>query len=98
MNTYMVEMDLPSDPDSAFFELIPDQKDLILNLINDQVLLNYSLSSDWQKAWGTFRAASEKEVIEIIHTFPLIAYMQIDIKPLAFNMVTSIKMPQFSLN
>jgi hypothetical protein len=98
MDHYLVDIDLPEEPDDDFISLIPDQRARINQLLNEGIVTSYSLSIDRSKLWTTVVAESEKEVGEILAAFPLIDYMVYSIHKLAFHNSAQYHIPPISLN
>ena len=97
-NQYMVELKLPEVMDMEFMSLIPKQRKMVNDLFMEKTLLTYTLSLDRSRLWTTLLAQTELEVIEIMESFPLTAYMSYAIHPLMFNEIAQQGMPAISLN
>jgi hypothetical protein len=98
MDQYLIDIDFPDEPDDEFISLIPSQRAMINSHMHNGVVTSYSLSIDRSKLWVTIVADSEKEVGEILATFPLITYMVYSIHKLAFHNTAQYSMPPLSLN
>ncbi len=98
MNTYMISFQLPTELTDEFISLIPKQKMQINKLMEDGTMLHYSVAKDRSYLWATIRASSKKEVIEIISTFPLIAFMRHEISELAIYNSVSTELPALIMN
>ncbi len=94
----MVTFDLPSRFSDIFIEKLPAQRDVIQDLLADQKIQSYSLSMTRDKLWCLVNAKSELEVVNMLDTFPLIAFMTYEISELMFHNVATIQVPAFSLN
>lgn len=94
----MVEFDLPDVMDVGFANRIPAQRQKVEELMENGLLLSYSLSVDRHKLWCIFKAESELEVMESISEFPLIKYMTPVITELMFHNMVAARIPLFSLN
>jgi muconolactone delta-isomerase len=81
-----------------FIELIPEQRYVIDQMLNDGKLSSYTLTMDRSKLWCIANADSEMEVTEIIHQFPLIDYMSFEIEEIMFHNQRMLQVPAFSLN
>ncbi|MBL0176439.1 MAG: hypothetical protein IPP94_14440 [Ignavibacteria bacterium] len=81
----MVDIALPSEYNERFLALIPSQRMRVNALMNDGVLIGYSLSEDRTRLWAIVTGESERDVLEVVETFPLISYMRVSIHPLMFH-------------
>jgi muconolactone delta-isomerase len=95
---FLVEVELPENPDPMFFELIPQQRLQINKMMSEGKIISYTLSQDRQKLWCIFNAASETEVMSMLGEFPLSDYMKSQIFPLMFHNSVLLSMPAFSKN
>lgn len=98
MDHYLIDIDLPEEPDDEYISLIPEQRAQINQLMQDGIVTSYSLSMDRSKLWATVVAENEKAVGRILTTFPLIIYMVYSIHKLAFHNTAQYSMPPISLN
>jgi muconolactone delta-isomerase len=98
MSKYMVTFELPIPFTAEFIERIPEQRQIINELLTEQKIHSYSLSMNRDRLWCMINADSRYEVVNVINTFPLIDYMPYDISELMFHNVASIQVPAFSLN
>ena len=95
---YMAEIDLPLPFSNEFVSLIPAQRELIDKLMKEKIITSYAVSLEKGKLWATIFAASEKNVCEILSTFPVINFVKFKISKLAFHNTIGHALPQFSLN
>lgn len=98
MPQYMVVFDLPDPFPQEFIELIPEQRLHIDELVKNGVMQSYSLSLDRTSLWCIVNADTDLKVVEIIHEFPLIDYMDYEMSELMFTTTSIGKIPAFSLN
>ncbi len=98
MKEYMIIVTLPEVFSPRFMSLINDQRKAVSELMNEGVILNYSLSHDRSKLWITLMAESETEVKKHIKRLPLSRYMQSTIVELMFHQSSSFILPEPSLN
>jgi len=94
---FMVEFELPDELDEDFMALIPEQRQVINQMMSDGLLKSYSLAMDRSVLWVIMEATSEFEVMELIANMPLSDYMQPYISELMFHNGAEIMSP-FSLN
>ena len=95
---FLVEVELPENPDPNFFELIPEQRLQINKMMSEGKIISYTLSQDRQKLWCIFNAESEFDVMSMLAEFPLFDYMKSQIFPLMFHNSVLLSMPAFSKN
>lgn len=81
----MVDITLPGVITEEFISLIPKQRATVNRLMEEKVVLAYSLSLDRSKLWAVIRAETESEVFDTLSEFPLIGWMRFDVYELAFN-------------
>ena len=95
---FLVEVELPENPDPMFFELIPQQRLQINKMMSEGKIISYTLSQDRQKLWCIFNASTEFDVMAMLSEFPLSNYMKSQIFPLMFHNSVLLSMPAFSKN
>jgi hypothetical protein len=98
MSHFMVEFALPEEFTDDFLRKIPHQRRKVNELMEQQKIQLYALSTDRQQLWCIVRAETEAEVVDIITEFPLINYLVPTITELMFTNAASLRMPLFSLN
>jgi muconolactone delta-isomerase len=98
MNTYMVNIQLPLTFTEQFLSLIPQQKAKIDQLMNEGKIIQYSLSADRSLLWVIIMGDSEKNINDILSSFPLINFMKPKIHELLFHHSNSIALPKLIMN
>ncbi len=98
MAQFIVDIQIPMNPDQEFFELIPLQRNHIDKLLEQGVIMSYSLSLDRLRLWVTMNAHTEREAIEILSTFPMFKYFEPTIYPLMFHNTSWMSQLKVSLN
>lgn len=98
MKNYMVDIRLPDVLSEEFLATIPRQRATVNKLMEERIILSYSLAMDRSKLWTVIRAESESDVFDVLSEFPLIGWMRFDIYELAFNETAFRKMGYMSLN
>jgi predicted DNA-binding protein (UPF0251 family) len=98
MNQYMIEFVIVENPDSLFFDLIPEQRAKINQLMSEGKIISYSLNEFRTKLWCIVNAKSEFDVFDMISSFPLINYMTPSISQLMFHNSVFLSIPKFSVN
>lgn len=98
MNTYMISIGLPAEITEEFVALIPKQRKKIDKLMDQGIVLNYSLAIDRSKVWVTLLASSENKAMDILATFPMIHFMKPEIMELAFHNSVSNELPKLIMN
>lgn len=94
----MVDIGLPEVLTEEFLATIPKQRTVIAKLMEENIVVSYSLTLDRSKLWTIIRAESESDVFDVLSEFPLIGWMRFDIYELAFNENAFRKMGYMSLN
>jgi len=85
MSQFIIVVSLPEYLDNEFVKLIPKQRSHIDRLMAENTIFSYSLSLDRTQLWIIAAAEEEKEIIEMLHGFPLYDWMKYDIYPLMFH-------------
>ena len=98
MKQFMISIKFPENPPAEFVSLISPQRDVITDLMNKGFILDVVLSEDRLKLWLLVNSESEKDIKEILKTFPLINYMEYKIDKLLFRFSFASPFPQMSLN
>lgn len=98
MNTYLVHIQLPEMFSTRFMSLIPRQRAIINELLENKTLLSYSLDMERQNVWAFMLGKNERAIMDIISTFPIIKDVKVDIKELAFYDTAPIGLPELNMN
>ena len=61
MAQYMIDISLPTEPDEEFFALVPHQRAHIDKLLEQGVVMGYSLSVDRSRLWIVLNARDEQD-------------------------------------
>lgn len=93
----MVEIDLPPIT-QEFMSLIPEQRSLVNQMMQDGNIASYTLSLDRERLWVILVAKSEAEATDILDQFPIMPYCSAEINALMFHNATSRELPVISLN
>ena len=94
----MISISLPNKIDEKFVSLIPKQRNHIDDLMDKDIVLQYSLAIDRSRLWITIKASSEMKVMDILSEFPLIEYMKPEIMQLAFHNSIANELPKLIMN
>ena len=94
----MIEINFPKIFNGELMKLIPDQRVYITRLMKRGIIVNYSLSLDWQKLWVIVNAEDRFDAINIIGAFPMYEYINYKIHNLMFHGSNSISKQQLWLN
>jgi len=98
MAQFMIDISLPMEPNTEFFALIPLQRAHIEKLLEQGVVMGYSLSLDRSKLWIAMNSHDEREAVEILSTFPLFHYFEPTIYPLMFHNTSLMSLIKISMN
>jgi len=98
MAQHMIDISLPADPDEEFFALVPHQRAHIDKLLEQGVVMGYSLSIDRSKLWIVLNARNEQHAIEILSAFPMFSYFELTIYPLMFHNTPLMALNRVSMN
>ncbi|MFN6944309.1 MAG: hypothetical protein ACK4ND_05140 [Cytophagaceae bacterium] len=99
MNHYMIDICLPLNFDEGYKEKIPEQIEYIDELMDEEVIISYSVSVDQSRAWIIMIGSSKEEIIDWLSDFPLESYLKYTIHQLsAFSTNQKPEIPPFSIN
>jgi muconolactone delta-isomerase len=98
MAQFMIDIELPREPNAEFFALVPLQRNHIEKLLEEGVLMGYSLSLDRSRLWIVMNARTEREAVEILSGFPLFRYFEPTIYPLMFHNTSLMSLIKVSMN
>ena len=79
-------------------QLVPEHREIINSLIDDQVIDHYVVSMEIQTAWITMNAKSKKEIKTYLAPSPLYKYWQLEIHELMVWDGQNYRLPAVQLN
>lgn len=94
----MVHIKLPEVFTFEFYELIPKQRELVNNLLEQHKVLSYSLDMQRKQVWAIFEVGDQQELLDILRTFPIIEEVEVEIHELAFHNSAPVDLPDVILN
>lgn len=97
-NSFFVHITLPDVFTSEFYDLIPQQRMLVNELLEKRVVLNYSLDMARKNVWIFIAARNETEVMDVLSTFPILKFVRVSIHELAFYDSAPVALPDLILN
>jgi hypothetical protein len=97
-STFIVHIALPDYFDQHFYSLISEQRSQLTKLMEQRIVLSYSLDMDRKNMWLYVEADNEKKVMDILSTFPVIKKVKISIQELAFLESAPQALPDLMLN
>ena len=97
-DTFLVHITLPDVFTQTFYEMIPKQRDHINKLLEQQIILSYSLDMERKNVWMFVQADSEHEVMDLLSAFPIIKEVKVVIHELAFHDEAHKALPDLILN
>jgi len=95
---FLVHIQLPDVFSFEFYELIPRQREVINNLMERRIILNYSLDMERKNVWAVFEVKDETELLTELNTFPIIDDVKFEIHELAFHNAAPVDLPDVILN
>ena len=98
MQQYMVDVKLPDELTEEMVLLIPAQRRKVNDYLGKGIIVSYTLALDRSKLWIVIAAKSEKDVKNIINSFPLKNFMHYKLHELAFSDQVSNVISTLSLN
>lgn len=98
MKTFMVEVQLPSEPPQEFFTLIPAQRAMVVDLLTKRKFLSYTLSADRSKVWIVMVGESQSEAQALLEQQPMDKFFSYRFTELMFHDMAGAMFPAVSLN
>ena len=98
MATYKAEIELLKAFTIEFSKLIPEQRRMVDELMNEGLIVSYGLAMDRSKLWIVFEAKNLETVYDTLRSFPLYDFMKPDVFELAFYDTIHSGFPQLSYN
>jgi hypothetical protein len=98
MKSFMIHITLPDSFSPRFYELIPQQRSKMKELMDNNIILSYSLDMERKNIWILLEAKNEIAVYELLKTFPLIQLVEAEVHELAFIDKAHIALPELNLN
>ena len=95
---FFVDVTLVNSFSTEFIKGIPAQRHLVNNLMNEGVIVSYSLCIDREKLWIVMELKSEQEVLDVLAKFPLLKFMRPEVYELAYHDNIHSGFPHLSLN
>ncbi len=94
----MVHIVLPDVFTTAFYDLIPNHRERINDLLEKRILLSYSLDMQRKNVWAFVEAGNEQEVRDLLRTIPIIHDVKVRIHELAFHDAAPVAMHELIMN
>lgn len=95
---YLVHIQLPEVFSFEFYEIIPRQREVVNQLMERRVILNYSLDMERKNVWAVFEVANQTELMLELNSFPIIDDVTFEIHELAFHNAAPVDLPDVILN
>ena len=97
MKKFLCTFFLPPRLDQEFWELIPQHRNYINNLMREEVIITYSVNHTRSKGWVVVCAESEMEAAEIIDRSPISRFISYEMDEL-FIFDSMIGAPKLVMN
>ena len=98
METFMVHIRLPELFTQKIYQILNSQRERVHQLLDDQILLSYSMDMERKQVWAFIRGGSKLKVYELLRSFPIFHSVQVTIHELAFHDIAPVHMPDLILN
>ena len=95
---FLVHITLPEVFTGEIYELIPQQRTLINDLMEKRVVLSYSLDMVRRNIWAFVEARDQEHLMSILSTFPIIAHVGLHIHELAYHDSAPLSLPDLIMN
>ena len=97
-DVFLVHITLPDVFSPGFYELIPNHRARINELLEKRILLSYSLDMERKNVWAFVQAANEAELRNMLRSIPLINEVKFKITELAFHDSAPVSLPELIMN
>lgn len=98
LDTFQIHITLPDVFTRRFAALIPQQRELVNQLLEKHVILNYALDMERSNLWVTMQAKDQQSAMDILSTFPIIKDVKVEIFELAFFDSAPKGLPELIMN
>jgi len=98
METFMVHILLPELFTQEIYGILNSQRERVRQLLDDQILMSYSMDMERRQVWAFIRGNSKLEVYELLKSFPIFKSVKVTIHELAFHDIAPVHMPDLILN
>jgi hypothetical protein len=95
---FLVHITLPEVFTAAFYELLNSQRDRVNHLMENHILLSYSLDMERKYIWAFFETSGEGELKAILGSLPVIAHVHYTIHELAYYNAAPVSLPELIMN
>jgi hypothetical protein len=97
-SVYLVHITLPESFTGEFYGLIKQQRELIAALMDRRTVLSYSLDMERKNVWCVLEVSDQKELAQILKTFPILNHVELTVHELAFHDAAPVALPDLILN
>lgn len=94
----MVTLSFPGIATDDFLALIPRQRSMIVKLLSNGKLANFSLNESRTSAWMVVNAKSTADVEKMMERFPMYEYFEYKIERLIMHDSAFVGLPKVVLN
>ncbi len=84
--------------DDAFWQLVPEHRAYVNQLMSKEVLLTYSVNAERSRGWMTVRAKNQEAVLSLLEKSPITHYLSYEIDELFIYDNPALLFPKVSLN
>jgi hypothetical protein len=97
-DVFMVHITLPDVFTPRFYDLLTRQKNLMNRLLEERVVLSYSLDMVRKNVWLFIQGNSQQEVHNLLRTLPISEEVKMEIHELAFHDAAPVSLPDLIMN
>lgn len=97
-SVFHIHIQLPEVFSHRFSARIPSQRMRVNQLLEEKIILSYSLDMERNNVWVVMRGKNQKEIMDILSTFPIIRDVKLDIHELAFYDTANNGLPELIMN
>jgi muconolactone delta-isomerase len=97
-DVYLVHITLPDVFTPRFYDLLSRQKNLMNKLLEERIVLSYSLDMVRKNVWLFIQGDSQQEVHNLLRKLPIIDEVSMEIHELAFHDAAPVSLPDLIMN
>lgn len=95
---FMFEFRMRQPLAELFVSLIPEQREVVNELMHQGRIHNYVMDTEQTKIWATVEAVSEAHALKIVELLPMTEYMRLSMYPVKQTRLLERGTPKFSVN
>jgi len=95
---FLIHLSLPEYFDKELWDIIPAQRNMVNKLMEERVILNYSMDMERQNLWIFLEAENREEAGKILKKLPISKFVRTRIHEMAFHDSAPVGLPEMYMN